>query len=116
LLDGWRNQQLAWNLAFRTIEGRERAVRAFAAHADAFPWWWTPQLADEWCTGLRAVRGVRRWALRSYQEAVRLLCGYLALARCAFGIGMEASLTPIVIGQGTFHAGAPRVTRYRSAD
>ena len=38
MLDGWRNQQLARRLAFSTVEGRERAVRAFAAHADAFPW------------------------------------------------------------------------------
>jgi integrase/recombinase XerC len=37
MLDGWRNQQLARNLAFSTIEGRERAVRAFAVHAEAFP-------------------------------------------------------------------------------
>jgi hypothetical protein len=37
MLDGWRNQQLARNLAFSTIGGREKAVRAFARHADAFP-------------------------------------------------------------------------------
>lgn len=36
MLDGWRNQQLARNLAFSTLESRERAVRAFARHADAF--------------------------------------------------------------------------------
>ena len=55
MLDGWRNQQLARNLAFSTVEGRERVVRAFAVHADAFPWQWTPLLVDEWCTDLRAV-------------------------------------------------------------
>ncbi|OEJ49668.1 hypothetical protein BGK72_01465 [Streptomyces agglomeratus] len=38
MLDGWRNQQLARNLALSTINGRERKARAFAAHADAFPW------------------------------------------------------------------------------
>ena len=37
MLDGWRNQQLARNLAFGTVEGRERVVRAFAAHADGLP-------------------------------------------------------------------------------
>jgi hypothetical protein len=31
MLDGWRNQQLARRLAFSTAEGRELAVRAFAA-------------------------------------------------------------------------------------
>ena len=77
MLDGWRNQQLARNLAFSTVEGRERVVRAFAVHADAFPWQWTPLLVDEWCTDLRAVRGLRRSTLRQYQESVRMLCEYL---------------------------------------
>jgi hypothetical protein len=77
MLDGWRNQQLARNLAFSTVEGRERVVRAFAAHADAFPWQWTPLLVGEWCTDLRAVQGLRRSALRQYQESVRMLCDYL---------------------------------------
>jgi len=75
-LDGWRNQQLARRLAFSTVEGRERAVRAFAAHADAFPWEWAPGLVDEWMTDLRAVRRLRRSTLRGYQIAVRLFCGF----------------------------------------
>lgn len=37
MLAGWRNQQLARNLAFSAIEGRENAVKAFSRHADAFP-------------------------------------------------------------------------------
>ena len=77
MLDGWRNQQLARRLAFSTVEGRERAVRAFAAHADAFPWEWSPSLVDEWMTDLRAVRRLRRSTLRGYQIAVRLFCGYV---------------------------------------
>ncbi|WP_219420720.1 hypothetical protein [Pseudonocardia nigra] len=47
MLDGWRNQQLARNLALATIAARERAARAFAVHADAFPWLWTAALLDE---------------------------------------------------------------------
>jgi hypothetical protein len=43
-----RNQQLARNLAFSTIDGREKVVQAFARHVDAFRWNWTPQLVDEW--------------------------------------------------------------------
>ena len=43
MLNGWRNQQLALDLAFSTIEGRAKAVRALTAHSDAFPWTWTPQ-------------------------------------------------------------------------
>jgi site-specific recombinase XerD len=76
MLDGWASQQRARNLATGTVGGRVRAVRAFARHADAFPWAWTAQMADEWCTDLRAVRNLRRSTLRNYQEAVRLFCAY----------------------------------------
>src|SRR5215218_5329833 len=77
MLDGWGSQQLARNLAPATVAGRQRVVRAFAAHAGAYPWAWTPQMVDEWCTDLRTVRRLRRSTLRSYQEAVRGFCDYL---------------------------------------
>jgi len=77
MLGGWRNQQLARNLALTTIAGRERRVRAFAGHADALPWRWTSQLADDWFADLRAVHGCVRSTLRNYQEAVRLFCDYV---------------------------------------
>jgi integrase/recombinase XerC len=77
MLDGWGSQQLARNLAPGTVQGRQRAVRAFAAHAGAWPWAWTPQMVDEWCTDLRTVRRLRRSTLRSYQVAVRLFCAYV---------------------------------------
>ena len=77
MLQGWRHQQLARNLSLATIAVRERAARALAAHADAFPWAWSAALLDEWLGDLRAVRGLRRSTLRGYQEAIRLLCVYL---------------------------------------
>lgn len=77
MLDGWRNQQLARNLAFSTINGREKTVQSFARHAGAFPWDWTPQLVDEWFGDLRAVRHLKRSTLRAYQEALRSFCGYI---------------------------------------
>jgi integrase/recombinase XerC len=77
MLAGWRNQQVARNLAISTVESRERVVRAFAAHAHALPWTWTPGQVDEWCTDLRAVRGLRRSTLRTYQEVVRGFCAYV---------------------------------------
>jgi hypothetical protein len=76
MLTGWRNQQLARRLAFATVEQRERMVRAFAAHAQSYPWSWTAQLVDEWMTDLRAARGVRASTLRGYQIALRLFCSY----------------------------------------
>jgi integrase/recombinase XerC len=77
MLDGWRNQQLARNLALSTINGREKTVAAFAGHADAFPWLWTATMVDEWLGDLRAVRHLKRSTLRAYQEAVRSFCHYI---------------------------------------
>ncbi|MEO3876775.1 tyrosine-type recombinase/integrase [Nonomuraea sp. B12E4] len=77
MLDGWRNQQLARNLAFGTINSREKTVRAFTRHADAFPWRWTPLMVDEWLGDLRAVHDLKRSTLRNYQEAVRSFCSYI---------------------------------------
>ncbi|MFJ7496602.1 site-specific integrase [Streptomyces sp. NPDC097727] len=77
MLDGWRNQQLARNLAFSTIEVREKTVRAFVHHADAFPWAWSPQMLDEWMGDLRAVRGLKRSTLRNYQGSVRSFCSFI---------------------------------------
>ncbi|MBB6550177.1 hypothetical protein [Nonomuraea rubra] len=77
MLDGWRNQQLARRLAFATVEGRERSVRMFTAHAGAFPWVWSPQMVDEWMTDLQAVRRLRRSTLRNYQLSVKLFCHYI---------------------------------------
>lgn len=77
MLDGWRNQQLARNLAFSTIEGREKVVHAFARHADAFPWVWSPQMVDEWMGDLRSVRRLRRSTLRNYQGTIRSFCSFV---------------------------------------
>lgn len=77
MLDGWRNQQLARNLAASTVEGRRATVRAFAAAANAFPWQWMPQMLDEWLGDLRSIRHVKRTTIRSYQDAVRSFCQYV---------------------------------------
>jgi hypothetical protein len=77
MLDGWRNQQLARNLALSTIGKRATRLRAFLTHADAFSWRWTPQQADEWFGDLRAVRGCAHSSLRSYQDALRSFCSYV---------------------------------------
>jgi integrase/recombinase XerC len=41
MLEGWRNQRLARNLAHATVEAGEQKVRAFARHVDVYPWDWT---------------------------------------------------------------------------
>src|SRR6266498_2295497 len=60
MLAGFANQQLARNLAFSTVEGRENRVRDFTRHCGAAPWEWSAQLADECFTDIRAVRGSAR--------------------------------------------------------
>ena len=77
MLDGWRVQQLARNLAFSTTGKRLAVIGAFTRHADAFPWVWTAQMLDEWLGDLRAVGGLRRSTIRSYALAVSAFCRYL---------------------------------------
>ncbi|MGB3439480.1 MAG: tyrosine-type recombinase/integrase [Actinophytocola sp.] len=77
MLDGWRSQQLARNLAYTTVEERERTVRVFTAHTEAYPWAWMPQLADEWFTDLRAIRHCVKSTVRGYQVAIRGFCSYI---------------------------------------
>lgn len=77
MLEGFANQQLARNLAFPTVQNRTHQLRAFARHAEAFPWAWSSHLADDWFSDLRAVRHVARSTVRSYQVTIRGFCAYL---------------------------------------
>jgi site-specific recombinase XerD len=77
MLEGWSNQMLARNLSLATTRNRLRQVRAFGDHANAFPWEWSPQLADEWFADLRAIRHCGRSTVRGYQVALRGFCNYL---------------------------------------
>lgn len=76
MLTGFANQQLARNLARTTVEGRERTVKTFAAHADAFPWQWTPGMVDEWLGDLRSLRDLKRSTIRSYGATIGAFCGF----------------------------------------
>jgi integrase/recombinase XerC len=76
MLEGWRAQQLARNLAFATIGRRQAMVRAFAGHADAMPWRWEPRMLDEWLGELRGVRGLARSTVRAYASSVSAFCRY----------------------------------------
>ena len=77
MLEGWRNQMLARNLAVGTVEARLSQVRAFLAHTGEFPWAWTPALADEWFADLRSVRHVAISTVRNYQGGLRGFCGFV---------------------------------------
>lgn len=77
MLLGWRNQQLARNLAFGTINAREAEIRRFVAHCAEYPWAWSAQMLDEWLGDQRSVRHLRRSTIRSKAVSVRLFCAYL---------------------------------------
>lgn len=77
MLNGWRNQQLARNLSFGTVEAREGVVRRFRLFADAAPWAWRASDADEFFTEARAVRNLSHATLLGYQAALKLFCGYI---------------------------------------
>jgi site-specific recombinase XerD len=77
MLEGWRNQQLARNLAFATINGRQAEIRRFVSDVGEYPWRWSPQLVDEWLGDRRAVHHLRQSTIRSKAIAIRLFCGYI---------------------------------------
>lgn len=69
MLTGWRNQQLRRNLAFGTIESRERLVTRFQESTNEYPWHWTPAHVDEFFGDLRRVKHTAQSTIRSYQAA-----------------------------------------------
>ncbi|MDA8283394.1 MAG: site-specific integrase [Actinomycetota bacterium] len=77
MLSGWRDQQLARNLNVVTIEARERLVRRFRLHAQAWPWEWLPGHLEAWVAELRIVEHRAHSTIRSYQLAVGGFCDYL---------------------------------------
>lgn len=77
MLDGWRNQQLARNLAFATIEQRERVIRRFIDEIGELPWNWTAPMVDEWLGEQRSLQHLKQSTIRGKAVALRLFCGYL---------------------------------------
>jgi len=77
MLEGWRNQMLARNLAPATIRNQIGQVRAFAAHANDYPRQRSWSIADEWFADLRSVRHVSVSTVRGYQVAIRGFCRFI---------------------------------------
>ena len=77
MLQGWRNQMLARNLAASTVGNRLSQMRAFAEHNASYPWQWSTAMADEWFADLRAVHQRARSTVRGYQVSLRGFCDYV---------------------------------------
>ena len=78
MLEGWRNQQLCRNLDHETIAGRIRIVERFVEVTNEFPWTWTPVMAEEFFSDLRAIHRRKQSTVRGYQNALRLFCSYVS--------------------------------------
>ncbi|GLW58040.1 tyrosine-type recombinase/integrase [Kitasatospora phosalacinea] len=78
MLEGWALQQRARFLDVeQTIAPRLRLVRRFAEFTNEYPWQWTPLEAEAFIDSLRSRRqGLAVSTGRSYQDALRLFCGY----------------------------------------
>ena len=113
MLEGWRAQQLARNLALGHGRRREAMVRAFAAHADAFPWQWGPQMLDEWLGELRGVKGLRRSTVRSYASSVSAFCRYADRSGLRMGRPVPGAVRHPP-GPGGAMSGTPRCTSSRT--
>ena len=74
---GLHQQQLSRNLAFSTVDGRERLLRAFQAATNACPWQWLPQRLEEWTSDLRGQHQRVRSTVRGYGHAIQMFCAYL---------------------------------------
>lgn len=77
MLAGWRNQQLARNLAFSTVNVREAEIRRFVADVGEYPWRWSAQLVDEWLGDKRSIGHLRQSTIRGKAITLRLFCEYL---------------------------------------
>jgi integrase/recombinase XerC len=80
VLEGWRFQQSARNLAPRTKHIREVLVRRMVRELECWPWEWRPLQLEEWFDDL-AIRGMRRSTRRGYQVTLRLFLDYLTDSR-----------------------------------
>ncbi|MDV6979854.1 tyrosine-type recombinase/integrase [Mycobacterium intracellulare] len=78
MLEGWRNQQLCRNLDHETIAGRIRIVQRFVEVTNEFPWTWTPAMAEEFFSDLRAIHRRKQSTVRGYQNALKLFCSYVS--------------------------------------
>jgi integrase/recombinase XerD len=77
MLTGWRNQQLSRNLAFSTIDAREKIVRRLMAFTNEYPWNWAPHHVDEFFGDLRSLSGLKQSSLRGYQQGLRAFLDYI---------------------------------------
>jgi hypothetical protein len=83
MLEGWARQQRARFLDWDgTIKPRLALIRRFADFTNEYPWQWQPAEVDAFMNSLRDRRPTFAASTgRSYQNALRMFCGYVTDAR-----------------------------------
>ena len=77
MIQGWGSQQRSRALAATTIEARRQVLGRFVRFSGEYPWNWGPGDVEEWPSEMVG-RGLSPSAIRNYQAAVSLFCGYVA--------------------------------------
>lgn len=82
MLDGWRAQQLARGLTTASILAAYRLVARFQAHANEYPWTWSPQHFEEFLADRRSgTPPLALSTLRANAGAIRAFCAYVTEPR-----------------------------------
>ena len=75
MLQGWRNQMLARNLAASTVGNRLSQMRAFAEHNASYPWQWIHFIVVRYIVSQAGehpqcihIRFILSWLNTSYQR------------------------------------------------
>ncbi len=77
MLDGWRAQRLARNLAVATVENGARVVRRFREHVGTYPWQWSAADLEAFVSELRVSPGLARSTVRSYGLTIGSFLAYV---------------------------------------
>lgn len=77
MVDGWRAQRLARNLAFATVENGARVLRRFQDEVGTYPWQWSPADLENWVAGLRTREGRANSTIRSYGLTIGAFLDYV---------------------------------------
>jgi integrase/recombinase XerC len=77
MVDGWRAQRLARNLAVATVESGARVVRRFCDEVGRYPWQWTPADLENWVADLRTTEGRANSTIRSYGLTIGCFLDYV---------------------------------------
>jgi hypothetical protein len=78
IIEGWQREQASRYLREATIAARVGVVRRLAQFSGQYPWQWTAEEMEAFCTQTRSGHGRLAFStLRGYQNTIRLFCEYV---------------------------------------